>query len=63
MDHSFTRSPAELLRDFSVSEEAGLTQAQVLRSRENHGANGKLSQRNERRDRGNAENEIKDVSC
>ncbi|OKL62345.1 Calcium-transporting ATPase sarcoplasmic/endoplasmic reticulum type [Talaromyces atroroseus] len=39
MDCSFTRSPAELLRDFSVSEEAGLTQAQVLHSREKHGAN------------------------
>lgn len=41
MDHSFTRSPAELLRDFGVSEGAGLTQDQVLRLREKHGSNGK----------------------
>jgi len=43
MDHSFTRSPAELLRDFGVSEDAGLTQDQVLRLREKHGSNGKPS--------------------
>jgi Ca2+ transporting ATPase len=43
MDHSFTRSPAELLRDFGVSEDAGLTQDQVLRLREKHGSNGKSS--------------------
>lgn len=41
MDHSFTRLPAELLRDFGVSEDAGLTQDQVLRLREKHGSNGK----------------------
>lgn len=40
MDHAFTRSPAELLRDFGVSEDAGLTQNQVLRLREKHGSNG-----------------------
>lgn len=39
MDFAFTRSPAELLRHFAVSEDAGLTQDQVLTSREKHGSN------------------------
>lgn len=41
MDYAFTRSPAELLSEFGVSEETGLSQPQVLRSREKHGSNGK----------------------
>ncbi|CRG87964.1 Ca2+ transporting ATPase, sarcoplasmic/endoplasmic reticulum [Talaromyces islandicus] len=39
MEHSFTRSPADVLKEFGVAAEAGLSKEQVLRSREKYGPN------------------------
>ncbi|QKX62653.1 uncharacterized protein TRUGW13939_09814 [Talaromyces rugulosus] len=39
MEHSYTRSPADVLKEFGVAAEAGLSKEQVLRSREKYGPN------------------------
>ncbi|KAH8693597.1 putative endoplasmic reticulum calcium ATPase [Talaromyces proteolyticus] len=39
MEGSFTRSPAEVLKEFGVVPEIGLTQEQVVRLRQKHGPN------------------------
>lgn len=42
MEHSFLYSPEEVLQHFGVSENTGLSQEQVLASRQKYGSNGKL---------------------
>jgi Ca2+ transporting ATPase len=43
MERSFLHSPAEVLEHFGVSERAGLSQDQVLKSRQKYGPNGQYS--------------------
>lgn len=40
MDNAFTRTPAEALKHFGVTEENGLSEPQVKSLREKHGKNG-----------------------
>lgn len=40
MENAFLNTPAEVLDHFNVSENAGLSQDAVLKSRQKHGPNG-----------------------
>jgi hypothetical protein len=40
MENAFLRTPAEALEHFKVSEQTGLSQDAVLKSRKQHGPNG-----------------------
>lgn len=40
MELAYTKTAPEVLKRFSVSEQQGLTEAQVKQSRETHGRNG-----------------------
>jgi Ca2+ transporting ATPase len=40
MDNAYTKTPAEALRHFDVTEEKGLSQQQVATLRAKHGKNG-----------------------
>jgi Ca2+ transporting ATPase len=40
MENAFTRTPAEALKHFEVTEEKGLSENQVKSLREKHGRNG-----------------------
>jgi Ca2+ transporting ATPase len=40
MENAFLRTPAEVLEHFKVSEQTGLSQDAVLKSRQQHGPNG-----------------------
>jgi Ca2+ transporting ATPase len=43
MERSFLHSPAEVLERFGVSERTGLSQDQVLKSRQKYGPNGQYT--------------------
>lgn len=42
MENAYTKTPAEALRQFDVTEERGLSEQQVRSLREKHGRNGRL---------------------
>lgn len=42
MDNAFVRSTQDVLREFGVTENAGLSQSQIIASRQKHGRNGKF---------------------
>jgi magnesium-transporting ATPase (P-type) len=43
MENAYTRTPAEALKHFQVTEEKGLSEQQVKSLREKHGKNGMLA--------------------
>jgi Ca2+ transporting ATPase len=45
MENAYTKTPAEALRHFQVTEEKGLSEQQVTSLREKHGKNGRRRQR------------------
>jgi len=42
MDNAFVRSAQDVLKEFGVTEHGGLSEAQVVASRQKHGRNGRL---------------------
>jgi Ca2+ transporting ATPase len=49
MENAYTKTPAEALKHFQVTEEKGLSEQQVKTLREKHGKNGMLEQRRKRK--------------
>jgi hypothetical protein len=45
MENAYSKTPAEVLRHFQVSEERGLSEQQVRSLREKHGRNGRRPER------------------
>jgi len=57
MENAYTKTPAEALQHFQVTEEKGLSEQQVKDLRAKHGKNGMLAMtRQEQRQRANARN-------
>jgi Ca2+ transporting ATPase len=46
MENAYTKTPAEALQHFQVTENKGLSAQQVATLREKHGKNGMLDSRN-----------------
>jgi len=44
MENAYTKTPAEALKHFQVTEEKGLSEQQVKSLREKHGKNGMMPQ-------------------